>query len=179
MKTRVLTMTAIAATAVTIGLAGCDRGARDTARNAADDWIYVVERHTPTRAKAFAIPHGKAAELVRDLRAAIDKATVAFERHTKSDEHRISLDLLEEEIRYLGDKAVDEVRRRAESQNIAVVKSLDGYVLAPMHEGRVDVIGGGAIVVQELARVLGERAGIDSLTVSEHDILDGIIYSIA
>ncbi|MCV7106727.1 Ppx/GppA family phosphatase [Mycolicibacterium chitae] len=50
--------------------------------------------------------------------------------------------------------------------------------LGPMHEGRVDVIGGGAIVVQELARELGERAGIASLTVSEHDILDGIIGSI-
>ena len=118
-------------------LALAEELAAETARNAADDWIYVIERHTPTRAKAFAIPHGKAGDLVRDLRAAIDKATVAFERHTKSDEHRISIDLLEEEIRYLGDKAVDEVRRRAESQNIAVVKSLDGYVLAPMHEGRV------------------------------------------
>lgn len=49
--------------------------------------------------------------------------------------------------------------------------------LGPMHEGRVDVIGGGAIVVQELARELGERAGIESLIVSEHDILDGIIFS--
>lgn len=111
--------------------------AAETTRKAADDWIYVIERHAPTRAKALAIPSGKAAELVRDLRAAVDKANIAFERHLKSDEHRISLDLLEEEIRYLGDKAVDEVRRRAESQNIAVVKSLDGYVLAPMHEGRV------------------------------------------
>jgi exopolyphosphatase / guanosine-5'-triphosphate,3'-diphosphate pyrophosphatase len=51
--------------------------------------------------------------------------------------------------------------------------------LGPMHEGRVDVIGGGAIVVQELAAALQERAGIDTLTVSEHDILDGIAYSIA
>ena len=51
--------------------------------------------------------------------------------------------------------------------------------LGPMHEGRVDVIGGGAIVVEELARELGERAGISSLTVSEHDILDGIVLSIA
>jgi len=118
-------------------LAIAEELAAETARATADDWIYVIERHTPTRAKAFAIPHGKAVDLVRDLRAAIDKATVAFERHTKSDEHRISIDLLEEEIRYLGDKAVDEVRQRAESQNIAVVKSLDGYVLAPMHEGRV------------------------------------------
>lgn len=50
--------------------------------------------------------------------------------------------------------------------------------LGPMHEGRVDVIGGGAIVVEELAHALGTRAGIDELVVSEHDILDGIALSI-
>jgi exopolyphosphatase/guanosine-5'-triphosphate,3'-diphosphate pyrophosphatase len=51
--------------------------------------------------------------------------------------------------------------------------------LGPMHEGRVDVIGGGAIIVEELAYALRERAGIDELVVSEHDILDGIALSIA
>jgi exopolyphosphatase / guanosine-5'-triphosphate,3'-diphosphate pyrophosphatase len=51
--------------------------------------------------------------------------------------------------------------------------------LGPMHEGRVDVIGGGAIVIEELAIALRERAGIEALTVSEHDILDGIALSIA
>jgi exopolyphosphatase / guanosine-5'-triphosphate,3'-diphosphate pyrophosphatase len=51
--------------------------------------------------------------------------------------------------------------------------------LGPMHEGRVDVIGGGAIIVEELAVELGRRAGIDELVVSEHDILDGIAMSIA
>jgi exopolyphosphatase/guanosine-5'-triphosphate,3'-diphosphate pyrophosphatase len=51
--------------------------------------------------------------------------------------------------------------------------------LGPMHEGRADVIGGGAIIVEELAAVLGELAGIDELVVSEHDILDGIALSIA
>jgi exopolyphosphatase/guanosine-5'-triphosphate,3'-diphosphate pyrophosphatase len=51
--------------------------------------------------------------------------------------------------------------------------------LGPMHEGRVDVIGSGAIIVEELAYALGNRAGIDSLVVSEHDILDGIALSIA
>lgn len=51
-------------------------------------------------------------------------------------------------------------------------------VLGPMHEGRVDVIGGGSIVVQELARELSRRAGITELVVSEHDILDGIAMSL-
>jgi exopolyphosphatase/guanosine-5'-triphosphate,3'-diphosphate pyrophosphatase len=50
--------------------------------------------------------------------------------------------------------------------------------LGPMHEGRVDVIGAGAIIVEELAHALGDRAGIDELVVSEHDILDGIAQSI-
>ncbi|MGY4712445.1 Ppx/GppA phosphatase family protein [Mycolicibacterium sp. CBM1] len=51
--------------------------------------------------------------------------------------------------------------------------------LGPMHEGRVDVIGGGSIVVEELAEALRQRAGIEELVVSEHDILDGIALSIS
>ena len=51
--------------------------------------------------------------------------------------------------------------------------------LGPMHAGRADVIGGGAIIVEELAAVLRDRAGIGELVVSEHDILDGIALSIA
>ena len=48
-----------------------------------------------------------------------------------------------------------------------------------IHPGRIDVIGGGALIVDELARELRERAGITELVVSEHDILDGIARSVA
>ena len=48
-----------------------------------------------------------------------------------------------------------------------------------IHPGRIDVIGGGALIVDVLARELRERAGITELVVSEHDILDGIARSIA
>lgn len=48
----------------------------------------------------------------------------------------------------------------------------------PMHPGRVDVIGGGAIVTTTLADEFGARAGITELVVSEHDILDGIAMSV-
>jgi exopolyphosphatase/guanosine-5'-triphosphate,3'-diphosphate pyrophosphatase len=51
--------------------------------------------------------------------------------------------------------------------------------LGALHPGRVDVIGAGAIIVEALADELHERAGIDELVVSEHDILDGIARSIA
>jgi len=47
-----------------------------------------------------------------------------------------------------------------------------------MHPGRVDVIGGGALIVEVLADELAKRAGITELVVSEHDILDGIALSL-
>lgn len=50
--------------------------------------------------------------------------------------------------------------------------------LGPMHPGRVDVVGGGAVVTEVLADAFEQRAGITELVVSEHDILDGIALSI-
>lgn len=44
-----------------------------------------------------------------------------------------------------------------------------------MHPGRADVIGAGALVLQ----VIMERAGMSSVVASEHDILDGIAWSLA
>ena len=50
--------------------------------------------------------------------------------------------------------------------------------LPAVHPGRVDVIGGGAVILDAvLARVAG-LTGIDHLVVSEHDILDGIAWSL-
>ncbi|WP_281689630.1 Ppx/GppA phosphatase family protein [Pseudonocardia thermophila] len=44
--------------------------------------------------------------------------------------------------------------------------------------GRIDVIGGGALIVDLLGAELHARAGITELVVSEHDILDGIARSL-
>ncbi len=43
-----------------------------------------------------------------------------------------------------------------------------------MHPGRVDVIAAGALVL----RCVVDRAGVDEVVVSEHDILDGIAWSL-
>ena len=47
-----------------------------------------------------------------------------------------------------------------------------------IHPGRVDVIGGGALIVDVLAAKLAATADIHELLVSEHDILDGIALSL-
>ncbi|MFE3328231.1 exopolyphosphatase [Streptomyces sp. NPDC059176] len=51
----------------------------------------------------------------------------------------------------------------------------DGRAAIPViHPGRVDVIGAGALVLLEIM----DRTGIPEVVVSEHDILDGIAWSI-
>lgn len=47
--------------------------------------------------------------------------------------------------------------------------------LPVMHPGRVDVIGGGALILRELVAA----AGVSSVVASEHDILDGIAQRLA
>jgi exopolyphosphatase/guanosine-5'-triphosphate,3'-diphosphate pyrophosphatase len=44
-----------------------------------------------------------------------------------------------------------------------------------MHPGRVDVIGGGALILDRIMN----RFGFGEVLVSEHDILDGIAWSLA
>ena len=46
--------------------------------------------------------------------------------------------------------------------------------LPVMHPGRADIIGAGALIL----RVVLERCGADAVVASEHDILDGIAYSL-
>jgi exopolyphosphatase/guanosine-5'-triphosphate,3'-diphosphate pyrophosphatase len=45
--------------------------------------------------------------------------------------------------------------------------------LPVMHPGRVDVIGGGALILSELMRA----SGVGSVIASEHDILDAVAAS--
>jgi exopolyphosphatase/guanosine-5'-triphosphate,3'-diphosphate pyrophosphatase len=81
---------------------------------------------------------------------AYDAARIHHARVCSADVHAVTGDLLS--------------RTRAARAEISV-----------MHPGRVDVIGGGALV---LDRLMG-RFGFDEVLVSEHDILDGMAWSLA
>jgi exopolyphosphatase / guanosine-5'-triphosphate,3'-diphosphate pyrophosphatase len=82
-----------------------------------------------------------------------DPAAVHLSRLSRDDLHRVAEELLG--------------MTRAERRGFGGI-----------HPGRIDVIGGGALIVDVLAGELAERAGVTELVVSEHDILDGIARSL-
>jgi exopolyphosphatase/guanosine-5'-triphosphate,3'-diphosphate pyrophosphatase len=65
---------------------------------------------------------------------------------------------------------VDEVTER-----LLRMTHAERAALPVMHPGRVDVIGGGALVL----RTLVQEIGVDAVLASEHDILDGIALSLS
>ena len=67
----------------------------------------------------------------------------------------------------------DEVARV--TGDLLAMSAAQRLAIPVMHPGRADVIGAGALVL----RVIMERAGMTSVVASEHDILDGIAWSLA
>lgn len=68
---------------------------------------------------------------------------------------------------------------RTQSDALLRMSAAERVSLGYMHPGRADVIGGGSLILATVAEALRERLGIAQLTISEHDILDGIALSLA
>ncbi|MEO7194687.1 MAG: Ppx/GppA phosphatase family protein [Pseudonocardiaceae bacterium] len=78
---------------------------------------------------------------------------------------------------HLSRLSLEQVRDTTQSLLVSTRQQRAGNPV--IHPGRVDVIAGGALIVEVLAEELHTRAGITELVVSEHDILDGIALGLA
>jgi exopolyphosphatase / guanosine-5'-triphosphate,3'-diphosphate pyrophosphatase len=63
----------------------------------------------------------------------------------------------------------------AVAQKLLAQTRAERAAIGVMHPGRVDVIGGGALVLDRIM----QRFGLGEVLVSEHDILDGMAWSLA
>jgi exopolyphosphatase/guanosine-5'-triphosphate,3'-diphosphate pyrophosphatase len=61
------------------------------------------------------------------------------------------------------------------TDELLTMTTAERLALPVMHPGRADVIGGGALIL----KLIMELSGQDAVIASEHDILDGIAFSIA
>lgn len=59
--------------------------------------------------------------------------------------------------------------------DLAAMTTAERLEIPTMHPGRADVIVGGALVLDRVLR----RVGVESVVVSEHDLLDGVALSLA
>ncbi|GGX68361.1 Ppx/GppA phosphatase family protein [Streptomyces minutiscleroticus] len=148
--------------------------------------VRMTERHLVHEG---AVTDPPTAEQVRAMRADIEAALDLAEGTVPLREARtlvglagsvttvaaIALDLPAYESERIHHSRVSYERVREITERLLASTHAERSAIPVMHPGRVDVIGAGALVLLAIM----ERTGAREVVVSEHDILDGIAWSLA
>ncbi len=101
------------------------------------DWIYVNDFVNTNRPRALKLPCGRARELARGMIAVVDELRATLPLVFEGDDYLARRRAIEETVRGQQDSALEELNRKAQAQNVAVLRTPTGFALAPIHEGKV------------------------------------------
>ncbi len=150
----------------------------DRARSEAppDEWVYVNNFQQSRNPIAIRLPPGTAIGFRRAMDELIDDLKTALPGLFDSDDYRTRLRAIDEEAKEQQEQAFEALRKRAEAENIGIMRTPMGFALAPTRDGNViqpDVFnamheadrkrieGVIAELQGELERVLREMPAID------------------
>lgn len=155
----------------------------DQAHSADMGCVRITERFlhdTPPTAEQLAAAREFVAEKMREVRGQVDASEIravvgVAGTLTTMAALTQGLDSYASEKIHMSRVPVDALRAVAEK--LASLTPEQRLEFGPMHPGRADVIGGGAVVVQAVCDLCDEL-GIAEVVVSEKDILDGMLAEV-
>ncbi|HZA01787.1 MAG TPA: ATP-binding protein [Hyphomicrobiaceae bacterium] len=101
------------------------------------DWVYVNNFENPNRPRALRLPCGRARALAKSMVAVIDELRATLPAMFESEDYQARRRAIEEEFRSGQEEAFEALSRKAQAQNIAILRTPMGFAMAPMHEGKV------------------------------------------
>ncbi|MEU5533196.1 Ppx/GppA phosphatase family protein [Streptomyces sp. NPDC020362] len=148
--------------------------------------VRMTERHLVADGKVSDPPTEEQIAAMRaDIEAALDLAeetvplrgarTLVGLAGSVTTVSAIAQDLPEYDSGRIHHSRISRERVREITERLLRSTHAERAAIPSMHPGRVDVIGAGALVLLAIM----ERTGAEEVVVSEHDILDGIAWSVA
>ena len=101
------------------------------------DWVYVYNFETPNRPKALKLPHGRAKALAKGMIDALDELRGVLPARFESEDYQVRRRAIDEQFRSGNEEALEALNKKAQAQNIALLRTPTGFAMAPMHEGKV------------------------------------------
>jgi len=101
------------------------------------DWVYVNNFEDASQPKALRLPSGRAKRFARTMIAAIDELRGTLPVAFESEDYQARRRAIEEEFRSAHEAAFEALNKKAVEQNVAILRTPTGFVMAPMHEGNV------------------------------------------
>lgn len=104
---------------------------------APSDWVYVNNFDNLNRPRALRLPAGRGGKLATAMVAAIDELRTTLPAVFEGEEYQARRRAIEEEFRSGQEEAFEALNRKAQGQNIAILRTPMGFGMAPVHEGKV------------------------------------------
>jgi lon-related putative ATP-dependent protease len=101
------------------------------------DWAYVYNFENPNRPKALRLPARRAKDLAKGMIAALDELRGALPVRFEGEDYQARRRAIDEQFRSGNEEALEALNKKAQTQNIALLRTPTGFAMAPMHEGKV------------------------------------------
>ncbi|WP_137700649.1 Lon protease family protein [Marimonas lutisalis] len=106
-------------------------------RDGPDDWVYVNNFDTPEKPRCLRLPPGTALRLKHAMQDVVDDLATDIPAFFESDEYQSQRRAIEEDYGAQQEQAMAEFTEKASSEDVALVRTPMGYMLAAMREGKV------------------------------------------
>jgi lon-related putative ATP-dependent protease len=101
------------------------------------DWVYIYNFENPNQPKTLQLPHGRAKALAKAMIGAIDELRNVLPALFEGEDYQVRRRAIDEEFRAGQEEALENLNKKAQVQNIAILRTPTGFAMAPMHEGKV------------------------------------------
>ena len=101
------------------------------------DWVYVSSFDSAGGYRALKLPAGTAKAFAEGMAQVVDRLADALPAAFAADDYELRRRTIEEEFRFGREDALETLRREAEAQNIALLRTPAGIAVAPILEGKV------------------------------------------
>ncbi len=108
-----------------------------SSQKAPSDWVYVNNFNTPNKPVALELAAGQGPRLSEAMDQLVDDLKVTVPSIVESEEYQNRRQTIDEELQERQEHAFEELREKAEAQGIALLRTPQGFALAPMQDGEV------------------------------------------
>ncbi len=102
-----------------------------------NDWCYLHNFEQDYKPRAISLPAGLGAQFQHNLEQLVDDLRTSLSSTFESDEYRTKFQVVEEEFREKQEKSFEEVQTKAKEKGLALLRTPNGLVFAPIHDGEV------------------------------------------
>ena len=101
------------------------------------DWVYVNNFEQANRPRALHLPCGRGKAFHKGMIAAVDELRNALPAMFEGEEYQARRRAIDEHFRSDQESLFEALNKKAQAQNIAILRTPMGFAMAPMHEGKV------------------------------------------